>query len=284
MKINGFYRSEPAKGLTRVRMKLNQAAQSIDSSEVTRARAFSDNISMRSEEGLSGIPKDILEKEDVLISKVAALKKELVKTDKEKQPGRYENLQKEIHSAESDLNAFIGMLWDKYKAYAAVKYPRPVTLKESSLKPEEQVVVFDVSTEGVGVKLIKGKEIAETHYTKWKSEDMEKDVKKFRQSFEEVNLKEFDSHLGNTLYKRLLSAVLSQVPEGTPIVIIPDGILATLPFEALVTSGKPTWKKVDKDWPDALKDYPEGLTFLGDEHPISYYQSIDGKFGTTVMI
>ena len=274
VKVNGFHRSEPAKGLTRVRMKLNQASQSIDSSEVTRARAFTDNISLRSEQNFSGIPKNILEKEDALVARVAALKKELVKTDKQNQAFKYENLQKEIHSAESDLNAFIGMLWDKYKAYAAVKYPRPVTLKESSLKPEEQVVVFDVSTEGVGVKLIKGKEIAETHYTKWKSEDMEKDVKKFRQSFEEVNLKEFDSHLGNTLYKRLLSAVLSQVPEGTPIVIIPDGILATLPFEALVTSGKPTWKKVDKDWPDALKDYPEGLTFLGDEHPISYYQSI----------
>ena len=235
VKINGFYRSEPSKGLTRVRMKLNQAAQSIDSSEVTRARAFSDNISMRSDKGFSGIPKDILEKEDALISKVAALKKELVKTDKEKQPGRYENLQKEIQSAESDRNAFIEMLWDKHKAYAAVKYPRPVTLKESSLKPREHVLIFDVSTEGVGVKLIKGKEIAETYYTKYKSEDLEKDVKKFRQSFEELKLKEFDSSLGNAIYKRLLLAVLSQVPEGTPIVIISDGILATLPFEALVT-------------------------------------------------
>ncbi|MFA6222221.1 MAG: tetratricopeptide repeat protein [Desulfomonilaceae bacterium] len=272
--INGFYRSEPSKGLTRVRMKLNQAVQSIDSSEVTRARAFADNISMRSENSVSGISRDIMETEDVLVTKVAALKKELVKTDKEKQAGRYENLQKEVHSAESDLNAFIEMLWDKHKAYAAVKYPRPVTLKESSLRPEEQVVVFDVSTEGVGVKLIKGKKIAETHYTNWKSEDLEKDVKKFRQSFEELKLKEFDYSLGNTLYKRLLSAVLSQVPEGTPIVIIPDGILATLPFEALVTGGKPTWQKVDKEWPDVFKDYPEGLTFLGDEHPISYYQSI----------
>jgi tetratricopeptide (TPR) repeat protein len=274
VRINGFYRSEPAKGLTRVRMKLNQAAQSVDSSEVTRARTFSDNMSLRSESGFSGIPKDVLEKEDSLVTKVAALKKELVKTDKEKQPGRYENLQKEIHSAESDLNAFTKMLWDKHKAYAAVKYPRPVTLKESSLKPEEFVVVFDVSTEGVGVKLIKDKKIAETHYTNWKSEDLERDVKKFRQSFEELKLKEFDYSLGITLYKRLLSAVLSQVSEGTPLVIIPDGILATLPFEALVTGGKPNWKKVDKDWPDALKDYPEGLTFLGDEHPISYYQSI----------
>jgi CHAT domain-containing protein len=42
-----------------------------------------------------------------------------------------------------------------------------------------------------------------------------------------------------------------------------------LPFEALVTGGEVTWSKSA----DGL-DYPEGLTFLGDEHPISYYQSI----------
>jgi len=268
VKVNGFQRSEPAKGLTRVRMKLNQAAGSIDSSEVTRARSFSDNISQRSESGNSGIPKNILEKEDELVSKVAALKKELAKTDKEKQGGRYENLSQEIQDAEKDLKAFVEMLWAKYKPYASVKYPRPVTLKESALKPEECVVIFDVSGEGVGVKLIKGKEIAQTFYTKWKSEDLEKDVKKFRQAFEEATLKEFDPALGLTFYKKLLSPVLGDVQDGTPLIIIPDGILAILPFEALVVSGKPTWKE------DASGPYPEGITYLGDAYPISYYQSI----------
>src|SRR5208283_5643784 len=89
-----------------------------------------------------------------------------------------------------------------------------------------------------------------------------------RQAFEEAKLKEFDSGLGQTLYKKLLLAVLAQVPEGTPLVIIPDGMLAILPFEALVVSGKPTWKE------DAYGPYPEGITYLGDVYPISYYQSI----------
>src|SRR5208283_5030780 len=172
----------------------------------------------------SGIPKNVLEKEDALLSKVAALKKELAKTDKEKSSEKYENLSKEIQGAEAELKTFVEELWDNYKAYASVKYPRPVTLKESSLKPEECVVIFDVSGEGVGVKLINGKEIIKTDYTKWKSEGLEKDVKKFRQAFEEAKLKEFDSELGQTLYKKLLLAVLAQVPEGTPLVIIPDGM------------------------------------------------------------
>ncbi|MGC8659587.1 MAG: CHAT domain-containing tetratricopeptide repeat protein [Desulfomonilaceae bacterium] len=269
VKINGFYRSEPAKGLTRVRMKLNQAAQSIDSSEVTRARAFSDNIALRSERGFSGIPVDILEKEDALLSKLAALKKEILKTDKEKQPDRYENLQKEAHSAESELKDFIEMLWDKYKAYAAVKYPRPVTLKESALRPEECVVMFDVLGDGVGVKLIRDKKIDKTFYVKWDQKDLETDVVKFRKPFENLHFKEFNPDLAQTLYRKLLEQALADVPKGTPIIIIPDGSLALLPFEALVTGGKVTWNKGANGI-----DCPEGLTFLGDEHPISYYQSI----------
>ena len=90
------------------------------------------------------------------------------KTDKEQSPATYANISQQVQDAEAELNKFIEMLWANYKQYASVKYPRPVTLKASALKPEEYVVIFDVSDEGVGVKLIKGKEIAETFYTKWK--------------------------------------------------------------------------------------------------------------------
>ncbi len=161
VKINGFQRSEPAKGLTHVRMKLNQAAGSIDSSEATRARAFSDNIALTTKEGTSGVPHQVLQKENEIVSKVAALKKQLAKTDKEKSPATYGNINQQVQGAEAELNTFVQMLWEKYKPYASVKYPRPVTLKESALKPEEYVVIFDVSSEGVGVKLIKGKKIAQ---------------------------------------------------------------------------------------------------------------------------
>jgi len=268
VKINGFPRSEPAKGLTRIRMKRNQGGASIDSSEVTRARVFSDAIALRSQAGVAGAPKEILAKEEELVTRVAALKKERASKEKGKDPVRYENITKEIEKAEAALNTFVEMLWEKYQAYAAFKYPRPVTLKGSSLRPEEHVVIFDVSGEGVGVKLIKGKEIAETSYKKWKLEDLEKDVKRFRQPFEQVELAKFDPKLAETLYRNLLSRVLTDVPKGTPLVIIPDGILAILPFEALVVSGKATWIG------EGASSYPEGLTYLGDLYPISYYQSI----------
>jgi tetratricopeptide (TPR) repeat protein len=269
VKMGGFSRSDPARGLTRVRMKLNRADGSIDSSEMTRARAFSDHLSEISATGSSGVAKETLEKEQSLVNRLASLKKELADTDKEKQSAKYEILTKDVKEAETDLNAFIEGLWKQNPAYAAVKYPRPVTLKESALQPGECAVIFDVSDEGLGVKLIRNKRIAETFYKEWNQNDLEHDVKKFREPFENRRFDEFNPELAASLYRKLLLRVLDDVPKGTPLIIIPDGVLALLPFEALVTGGKVTWNKGEFG-----VDNPDGLTFLGDEHPISYYQSI----------
>ena len=275
VKVGGFQRSDPAKGLTRVRMKLNLPDGSIASSEVTRARSFAEHLAENSSGGSTGITRDSMEKEQSLVNRVAALKKELAQTDREKQPAKFDTLSTDIKTSERELANFIDDLWKKYPAYAAVKYPRPVSLKESALKPEEYVVMFDVSSEGVGMKLIRNKKIYQTFYTEWPQDEIEKDVKKFRQPLEKLKFREFDVELASKLYNRLLLRVLVDVPKGTPLIIIPDGILATLPFEALVTGGVINWGKAPLEgYPDQLRDNPEGVRFLVEDHPVSYYQSI----------
>ncbi|MFC1835835.1 CHAT domain-containing protein, partial [Thermodesulfobacteriota bacterium] len=268
VRISGFYRSDPAKGLTRVSMKLNQAAESIDSSVLTRARAFSDGVAQRSGERVTGVPPDILEKEADLLNQIAALKQTRAKQPKDKNPERWENITEEIEALQKELDGFIEMLWKKHKAYASVKYPRPVKLKESAVQPDEHLIIYDVVGEGVGVKLIKGKQILATFYTRWPVKELETDVKKFREPFENLELRDFDARLGKKLYKRLLATVINQVPEGSTVIIVPDGILAILPFEALVMEGKAKWKTGE------YGDYPEGLTYVGDVYAIGYYQSI----------
>ena len=268
-KSGGFARSEPAKGLTRVRMKLNRTDGGIESSELTKARAFSDHLTQSSSTRASGIPRETLESEKSLLARLAAMKRDLAKTDKQKQFEKYDTLSKEVKVSQTELNAFVETLWKQNPAYAAVKYPRPVPLSQSALKPDEYVVMFDLLGEGVGVKLIHDKKIKKATYIKWDQKDLENDVKKFREPFEKLKFREFNTDLAETLYGKLLLRALVDVPKGAPLIIIPDGILAVLPFEALVTGGKAKWNKGEHG-----VDYPEGLTFLGDEHPISYYQSI----------
>ncbi len=268
VKTGGFYRWEPAKGLTRVRMKLNKDAKSIEASEAVRARSFADSISQRSEMGVSGVPSETLEREEYLTNKLANLKRDLSRTDKEDKPEVFRSLRNQTQEAQDDMDGFIEMLWKQHHQYAAVKYPRPVPLKQSAVRPDEYVIVYDVVEEGVGVKLVKGHEILQTYYLKWNEDELAADVNSFRHGFETYKLAEFDPELANRLYKKLLEPVMSNVPANANIVIIPDGILGILPFEALVVSGKATWKK------GPYGPVPEGLTYVADRHPISYYQSI----------
>lgn len=289
IRINGFSRLAPARGLTRVRLKQNRAAESIVSSEVTRARAFAESISLKPDQGYKGVPKDLLTRENELVTRLASLKKERHGIPRDTQSKRYADLSGEIEQAETDLADFVDKLWQDYKPYAAVKYPRPVTLKDSAVSQDEHIILFDVLDEGVGVKHLKGKEISRTFFIRWDRRDLERDVDRFRKPFEQVKLHEFDPQLGHRLFKRLLAPVMDGIPPDTPIVIVPDGVLAILPFEALVMSGTATWKKAS--W----GDYPVGLTYLGDAYPVSYYQSITaltlsrtartgGKMGTSLLV
>ncbi|MEW6347804.1 MAG: CHAT domain-containing protein [Thermodesulfobacteriota bacterium] len=268
VKINGFSRLEPARGLTRVRMLQNRAADSIESSELTRARSFAEGLSRRSELGTAGVPNEVLEKEDALTSELASLKKERAEIDRERDPERFKSLTAEIERVRGELDALIETLWAHHRPYAAVKYPRPVSLGNSAVKPEERLVIFDVLGEGVGVKLVEGKKITQTFFIRWPLNELEQDIHHFRQPFELVQPDKFDAELAHKLYKKLLAAVLTNVPEGAPVTIVPDGPLAVLPFEALVVSGKARAQKTKSGLS------PEGLTWLADVHPISYQQSL----------
>jgi len=267
VRINGFARSDPAKGLTRVQMKLNESAESIAPSEATRARAFADRVSQRRNTGYSGAPQDVLSQEQALMAKVAALKKTRSKVPKDRNTQRYDELTRDVNKAEAEFQAFVDTLWKEHTAYAAIKYPRPVTLRESALRPGEHVIMFDVSDERVGAKLIIGKETASTFSTVYPIAELESDVRQFCEFFVPGRLRQFDPQLGKKLYSKLLAPVLTEVPKGTPLIIIPHEILAVLPFEALVVSGNVRWKR-DRE------NVPEGLTYLADLYPISYYQSI----------
>ncbi|MFH0821652.1 MAG: tetratricopeptide repeat protein, partial [Pseudomonadota bacterium] len=270
VKVGGFPRDDPARNLTRVRMKRNRSVQSIDSSELARARTFADKMAERSEIGYCGATVDILEKEDRLITRLASLKSARNEIPQDRNPERHQNLGLEIDQAQREMDEFVQGLWKDYKAYASVKYPRPIKLGESGIRPEEYVVVFDLLGEGVGAKLIKGKTVMEIHFKQWPAQELEADVKKFRAPFEAYppDLTAFDPELGKKLYKNLLSKVLADLPPKTPLIIVPDGILAVLPFEALVKDGTPQWGQEEG------KTVLKGLTYLGDMHPVTYYQSI----------
>ncbi len=267
-KINGFLRSEPAKGLVRVTLKQDKASQSIYPSELTRARDFADTLAQKLDGEYFGVPEEIRKEEMKIIDKVASLRMAIDAIAKDVDKERINDIKRQIKAAETEKASFLKSMREKYKDYASVKYPSPVKLETAALTPAEHVLIFDVTSEGVGTRLLKGKKVVSGSFIDWKPEDLEKDVLSFQKSIDGHNLKAFDVDLSSKLYKRLLEDPLSDVPEGSPVIIVPDGVLALLPFEALVTNGKADWKK--GQW----GDYPQGLQYVGDLYPLVYAQSL----------
>lgn len=266
--INGFLPSTAAKGLIGVRIKRKQGDKSIYPSETTRARMFADTIARRADVNNPNVPKEVTLKEEKIFNSLASLRKARSLLPREKDRRRFDAISQELRKAEKALKAFVGMLWAKFEDYASVRSPRPVKLKGAALRPEEYVIILDVLSKGVGVKLLKGKKVVLSSYEQVDAGKLNRDVKDFRRSFERARLRDFDDELGKRLYRKLLSAALAKVPKGTPVTIIPDGVLALLPFEALVVEGTARWRQ--GDW----GPYPEGLTYVGDLYPVGYYRSI----------
>lgn len=268
VKIGGFGRADPARGLVSVRFKQGLCEEAISPSESIRARAFADRISQGPGAGRAVVPKSVLKKEEDLLTRIAALKKLRLRIRKDRNPTYHRDLTVAIESAETDHKELIEKLWRDYRRYAAVKYPRPVGLQNSAVRATEHVVVFDVLSDGVGVKLIKGKTLVTGEFVPWEQHDLEAYVRKYREPMERVALSDYDPEAARKLYHRLLAPVLTNIPAGTPITVIPDGVLALIPFEALVVQGTTQWEFAP--WGTT----PVGLTYLGDLHPVSYYQSL----------
>ena len=267
-KINGFARVEPAKGLLRVALKQGKGAQSIYPSEAAKARDFADNLARKVEGAQFEVPEETLKREMAVNDKLASMKIGRSVIPKDMDQARFTDLSGQIKKAESERNTFVESLRQKHKNYADVKYPRPVKLEEAAVGPQEYVLLFDILGDGVGVRLLKGKQVVKAFLVDWKTEDLESEIRKFRQPLEHVQLREFDIQSASTLYNKLLGDTIKLIPDGSSITVIPDGLLALLPFEALVTGGAVDWKKGKWGY------YPEGLKYLGDSHPVMYYQSL----------
>lgn len=269
VRIEGFQRSDPAKGLARVLMKLDKPEESIVPGELTKARSFAERLSQPQAGGAARIPEHLFNEEQRLLNSLAAIKQEFWKTDPEKESEKFENLSRSVSELGHDLDQLADKLRKNYPAYGMAKYPKPITLQESSISPNEYAILFDTSSEGVAVRLIHGKNLVKSIFVDWKQTDLEASVTKFRAPLESLSFVDFDIDLGRLFYDRLLRDILQHVPRNAPIIVMPDGPLAILPFDALVTEGQATWQKGSAGSP-----YPSGLTFLADEHPVTYYQSL----------
>lgn len=227
--------------------------------EATKARTFLEAMA-NSAKGYSRreLPLKIRKEEGDILNQLSAIENQWEETYLKNEEA-FKRMAKRKENLRKKLASLVSILREKYPMYAALNYPQPVLPERLPLKDNEVLLeyalgsdagyIFKVSKAGVEtvIRIPQGKE------------EIERQVSDFVLPLHDLNIKDiFSLTSGNKLYKLLLEEALRGLPPDKDIIIIPDGILGLLPFEALVATP-------GKDVKDAV--------FVGDRWKISYYQS-----------
>ena len=157
-----------------------------------------------------------------------------------------------------ELNSLISSIRKDFPAYAAVNYPKPMPAEDMPLKDNEVLIEFGISNDAVVVFVVRKGGVNRIHKTNISRERSLRKGKKFVEPLNSGRHQNFSIKLSKELYDMLLSGELKDVKDTERLIIVPDGILGHLPFEALtIKEGK---------------DYKESL-FVGDKWTITYSQS-----------
>jgi CHAT domain-containing protein/Tfp pilus assembly protein PilF len=157
-----------------------------------------------------------------------------------------------------ELNSLISSIRKNFPAYAAVNYPKPMPAENMPLKDNEVLIEFGISNDAVVVFVVRKGGVNKIHKINISGEELTEKVKKFIEPLSSGKHSEFSTKLAKELYDMLLSGALKDVKDSEKLIIVPDGILGLLPFEALVM-------KDGKDHRDSV--------FVGDKWTITYSQS-----------
>lgn len=209
------------------------------------------------------LPSDLRKREEDVLTQLSVIENIWEETYKKNEKG-FEELVKRKESLKKQRDALISQMRKDYPRYAALNYPIPFSPEELPLKDDEVILEYAFCDNATYLfKTKKGgvEKIIRIPKTK---EEIENLVTEFCQPFNRnpdtgiIPYKDFSIQKGKALYKILLANALKEISEETNIIIVPDGILGVLPFEALViTEG------------ENLED----TVFVADKWKLTYYQS-----------
>ncbi|MBI3583090.1 MAG: CHAT domain-containing protein [Nitrospinae bacterium] len=208
------------------------------------------------------LPEEIREKEQSILNQLSAIENQWDDAYK-----RGEDVLRRLKERKDGLNAelnnLITELRQKYPSYTALNYPKPIPPEELPLKDDEVLLEYAIGDDAGYLFVVDGsagspggvKRLIKIPLSR---EEIEAKVKVFIEPMNTKQIERFSVEKAKGLYDFLLADALKDVKDNEKMIIVPDGILGLLPFEALVI-------KEGKDYKDSL--------YVGDRYQISYYQS-----------
>jgi CHAT domain-containing protein/Tfp pilus assembly protein PilF len=241
---------------------LKQVANNLSSaafyfSESTKARVLLEAMAKAKRiDQRFGVSQELKIKEESLISQLSAINSQWEKAYKSED--FYKELKKKKAQLTVQLNNLIRELREKYPRYATLCYPKPLPPEELPLKEKEVILEFAVGDDASYLFLVRKGGVEKIFRIPVKIEDLGAKIASFMEPMNTLDINNFSVKIAKELYDILLSRPLRDIKTNEKIIIIPDGILGLLPFEALVM-------EEGSGVADSL--------YVGDNYYLSYYQS-----------
>jgi len=275
-KIGGFRRIEAYEGLVRVCTRLGDSAEALYWAENTKARLLLDAMTWRGRGERLGIPNDLFQRESGLISRIASNQRQMDEA-LERNSGRYLGLVKEMESLVRERDSLIARLRAEYPEYASIRYPTPQRVNEFKLQSGEALIEYAVTDQETFTWLVRNGKVVKAVSIPITRKNLSELVERYRGFFKTkrdktemmLQLTRFDPSVGKELNDLILKDLETELKPGEQVVIIPDGVLGRIPFEALVTSVPPRPETETGKY----GAYPVGVRYFGEEYSVSLYQS-----------
>ncbi|MDZ7716451.1 MAG: CHAT domain-containing tetratricopeptide repeat protein [Balneolaceae bacterium] len=207
--------------------------------EEAKARTLAEELKHASQLSNEALPEEVRIEKNKMLNNIDRLYTELEKAKKVEEKSKIES---SIRSAELKYEAFTNSLQDKYTGYKNFVASPPISLKKAQAINEEGTAIleFAVTPEKVLAFLIHQDEVS-VHQTLLKeptdSLQSASILTEYVQNFKDAIIaraarSELDFH-SDKLYQLLIKPFEKDLEQFSNLIIIPDGPLAYLPFEAL---------------------------------------------------
>ncbi|MBF0327813.1 MAG: CHAT domain-containing protein [Nitrospirae bacterium] len=227
-------------------------------SEMTKARTLLEAMSDSARKyNAPEIPAEIKSRESAILKELAAIKDNWDNAFAKGQ-SVFKKLSQKKDRLDSELDSLISSLKKDFPQYAAIHYPSPIHAEEIPLKADEVLIEFGISGDSAVAFVLRKGGLSGTHKIDISAEELSDRIKKFIEPFSTGKDKDVSLKFAKELYGLLLADALKDVKYSERLIIVPDGILGLLPFEALVI-------KEGKDYKDTI--------YLGDKWTVTYAQS-----------
>jgi CHAT domain-containing protein/predicted negative regulator of RcsB-dependent stress response len=207
--------------------------------ELIKARIFMEQMTEGVVKLEKGLAPELKIKRDNLLAKLSRLSKEMHKSARKKGKKKLLELKQKYQNAENEFEELLVKIRFSNPMYALVRYPQPVSvqdLQKGVLKKGEILVRYLVSPEKLYVFLVSKKRFRVVPL-EIKKEEIDGITERYLLAIKANNSNDM-RRFGGLLYEKLFEPLKKRLKKAKDIIIIPDGNLATIPFETLIIDKK----------------------------------------------